>query len=129
MPHSWILHNDLIGLNTNSLVMISPYDTLVIQSDSRPLLGIHIPLRFGSSIDLPFIDINSSIYKLTESSAENDSSAEDYYIKFNHCNPEETNSPPKTGTQQHKHCYKRSEVYNHFKVSNNFHSCFGDGHY
>ncbi|MBW0486764.1 hypothetical protein O181_026479 [Austropuccinia psidii MF-1] len=101
MPCLWILHNNLIGLNTSSLVTIIPDDTLVIQS----LFVIYIPLQFGSSIDLPFIDINSafsssSMDQLIESSAENNSSAEDYDINFNHCNPEETNSPPKIGTQQ-----------------------------
>ncbi|MBW0471873.1 hypothetical protein O181_011588 [Austropuccinia psidii MF-1] len=120
MPCLWILNNDLIGLNTNPLVTIGPDDTLVIQSDSQYLLGIHIPLQFGRHIELPIIDINSnfcdlSMDQLTELSSERNSSADNYDNNFNHCNVEETNSPPKTGTQQRKRRCKRSEVYNYFE--------------
>ncbi|MBW0528523.1 hypothetical protein O181_068238 [Austropuccinia psidii MF-1] len=91
MPRLWILNNNLIGLNTNPLVMIGPDDTLVIQSDLQSLLGIHIPLQFGRRIELPFIDINSdfcdlSMDQLSEASAEKNSSADDYDNNFTHCN-------------------------------------------
>ncbi|MBW0466736.1 hypothetical protein O181_006451 [Austropuccinia psidii MF-1] len=53
--------------------------------------------------------------ELTESSAKDDSSADDYDINVNHCNPEETNSPPKNATQQCKCRCKCSEVCNYLE--------------
>ncbi|MBW0540424.1 hypothetical protein O181_080139 [Austropuccinia psidii MF-1] len=105
MPRLWMLNNDLIGLNTNPLVMIGPENPLVIQSDLQSPLEIHFPLQLRSHIELPFIDSDSdfgdlSMDQLTESSAENNSSADNYDNNFNQCNLEETNSISVTANAQ-----------------------------